>query len=231
MGKKNIESPRQESIYISLGLQPVMVRAELAIDRRRLGDLGGVDAVIYSAMAVEAFPNDFAHMASIFPLDNTGKEVIEIVAAAQILAELEEQRAQPKTKYQVLYYILAKTYFPKDNVIWADCELLMKLRNELVHPKPENIGLGEGAVRESRVRKLVHQLRQRNLIARPQGSEPHDWSFILEDDDHVAVWAVKTAKSIIQFVASKAPDSVLRDSYLRPFIDPGYVGSRLWSKG
>lgn len=101
------------STYISLGLPPLMVRAEVAVERKSHGGLGGVDAVIYSAMAAEAFPNDFAHMASIFPLDENQKNPVpEIVAASQILSELEEQRAQTKTKYQVLYYILAKHLCP-----------------------------------------------------------------------------------------------------------------------
>jgi hypothetical protein len=116
-----------------------MLRAELAVDRKSDGDLGGVEAVIYSAMAAEAFPNDFAHMASIFFLDENHKPVPEIVAASQILSELEEQQAQTKTKYQVLYYILAKAPFPFNEQLWSDFDLLIRLRNEIVHPKPENV--------------------------------------------------------------------------------------------
>jgi hypothetical protein len=204
-----------------------MLRAERAVDRRKSGDLGGVDAVIYSAMAAEAFPNDFAHMASIFSTDERDQSVPEIVAASRILTELEDQKAQTRTKYQVLYYILAKAPFPTDRSLWADFTLLLRLRNELVHPKPENIDDFKRGV-SSRTTKLIGELRARNLTDRPVGAEPHDWSFILEDDERSAVWAEKTAKSVIQFVAEQAPPSILRDSYLANFIASKYLESRLW---
>lgn len=215
--------------YISLGLQPLMLRAERAVDRQRAGDLGGVDAVIYSAMAAEAFPNDFAHMASIFSSADDQQPVPEIVAAAQILSELEEQRAQTKTKYQILYYILAKAPLPTCDSLWGDFDLLIRLRNELVHPKPESIQEGQPrTARSSRPMKLIRSLRSRNLSDRPEGAEPDDWSFILEDNEKAGAWAVRTAKSMIQLVARQAPSSTLRDSYLKQFLDPAFLESRLW---
>ena len=200
-----------------------MLRAEKAVDRRILGDLGGVDATIYSAMASEAFPNDFAHVASILNEDNTP----EITAAAQILSELEEQHAQTKTKYQVLYYLLAKTPLPRDVALWDDFDLLIRLRNELVHPKPETFEFGDLDQRGRWV-KLVKRLDQRGLISRPLNAAPSEWSFFLEDDEKVAAWALKTAKSMIQWVASVAPPCKFRETFLERFIRPDYLDSRLW---
>jgi hypothetical protein len=83
---------------------------------------------------------------------------------------------------------------------------------------------------KSRITKLISALRAKKLTDRPLGAEPADWSFMLEDDDRAARWALRTAKQMIQLLATQTPPSDFRNSYLAPFIKPEYLESRLWGR-
>lgn len=118
---------------------------------------------------------------------------------------------------------------PVGEQLWDDFDLLLRLRNEIVHPKPENVvGLERGLDGPSRSKKLLERLRQKKLIDRPEGADPDHWSFVLEDDDVAAKWSIRVAKSIIQLVARQAPPSDLRKGYLTKFADGKYLESRYW---
>src|SRR5262245_5166758 len=83
------------SVYISLGFPDLMRRAVWAVNRHYQGHYSSTDAILYSAMAAEAFPNDFGHMVNTFV--GADGDVPEIVTAGKIMPQLEEQRVQPKT--------------------------------------------------------------------------------------------------------------------------------------
>lgn len=96
----------------------------------------------------------------------------------------------------------------EDDVI-RNFELLIDVRNELVHPKSERIsrrtknGLGSGNIYGQRA--VVARLEGRKLIRRPEEGE--SWLNLL--DQLFAKWCLTSAAATIEIVLAALPDSPL----------------------
>ena len=102
--------------------------------RRSLEDSREAEvAITLSAAAFEGFLNDLA-----FAL-RTWKQPDYVVAAAEVLAEAEEARLQPVIKYRLAMYALTRRFPQKGEIEVQQLAALMKLRNSLLHIKPEPI--------------------------------------------------------------------------------------------
>ncbi len=90
-------------------------------------------AITLSAAAFEGFLNDLA-----FAL-RTWTQPDYVVAAADVLAEAEEARLQPVIKYRLAMYALSGRFPRKGDLEVQRLASLVKLRNNLLHIKPEPI--------------------------------------------------------------------------------------------
>jgi len=164
--------------------------------------------VLFSALAVEAFLNDLAEF-----LDKPhswGDERVD--ALAEILPELEKERAQIKTKVQLTYFILTGKRIGKGHDPYQSYSLLVDLRNRIVHGRPAVMQfVNRVAQAMPNDQKFVER-----LIAAGAGDESYakgpDWEAIAWNPK-CAIWAHNTAFNMILHIVDAFPTENLRHTF------------------
>ena len=206
------------SYYINTGCQDMIYRAKIAAQMVSGGHRTGVNAIIFSAIAAEAFPNDFVGWCTPIMAFKQKYEK-HIAASVQLLRQAESDRMQVKTKYQMMYYALCGEPIETGNKPYQDFALLIDLRNDLVHHKVDVVETKSNSLlHENRIKKLFSSLIQRKLLIRKEDQMPCDWKIVIDESPAVAHWAVASAQAIISEMIKKLPEGEIRTMYRRSSI-------------
>lgn len=179
-------------------------------------------AVLFAALAIEAFLNELADLAERF-----GKAAITdppaVAAFAAAMAEAEESKASPRLKLQVAGFLLGGSPFDRGGQPYQDFRLLFTIRDFVVHHKPVHVSWSDGAAHVDRP-DLVRELRSRRLLPeRPAGVA----SSLLGDlsEPAVALWAIGTCARVAQDLIARIPKGTLSEFskvvYAKHFVVQG----------
>jgi hypothetical protein len=167
-------------------------------------------AVLFSAATLESFMSQAVFVAETWSHLNPKIEVF-----AQFIGELEgrETGSSLKTKYYMAHWIICGTPFDRGRSPYQDFDLLVDLRNALIHLKPDKLG-------SEKTRKLLARLKSSNLI--PDGLVPNYDPSIPEQRTvwvhyvstaTVAKWACNTAAAMIEGLWRNAPEEEIRQFF------------------
>jgi len=181
--------------------------------KSRVGDVGAPTvAVVFCAMALEAFINECGRLARTIPTAERQK-VVE--AFASVLSELEERKEAVVVKYHLGLLVFAGEAWDEGAKPFQDFKLLLTLRNEIAHMKGDAWDSEVGndkphpERRPDQYPKWVRELRSRKLIPDPKSST--SW---LEQvsTPKVALWACWTACTITAEFYSSVPEGAFKES-------------------
>ena len=160
--------------------------------------------IILSASCIESFLNDAMELLDFLSTMEVEVAVPERTKAfASMLKSLESQNAPTQFKVEIAYFILTGEQVDKGAQPFQDFSLLFRLRNELIHKKPEYYS------RDNRsLHPLVAQLVSRKVIPRPKVSELKHWPYFL-DDPEVARWAYNVAVRVVLWIKNAAPEEAV----------------------
>ncbi len=92
-------------------------------------------SIVFAAITLEAFINDLAaHVASIAAEQDAPAWAVTL---RQILQEAEQSRTSVQSKYLLTRFVLTGNSFDKSDSAYQEFDRLMRLRNEIVHAKPQ----------------------------------------------------------------------------------------------
>lgn len=197
-----------KSLFINAGTHYMIRRAKHSAELAEAGNHTGVDAVIFSAIAAEAFPNDLLVFASLYTKNELSADK-RVVAAVQMLKQAESDRVQVKLKYQLLHYALTGEPINTGSNPYQDFSFLVDLRNSLVHHKVDIADLSERAF-EKHVEKIHGALAVRKLLVRSQDHMPQDWKTLIDESPLAARWAIQTTQNIIRKIIDVIPEKQLK---------------------
>jgi len=200
-----------QSIFINTGAQDMIRRAKRVAEMTEAGYHIGADAIIFSAIAVEAFPSDFVGWAS-FIFDREPGYDKRVIAAVRLLKQAESDKLQIKLKYQLLHYALVGEGTDTGANPYQDFSFLIDLRNALVHHKVDIVDLTTRSF-EQQIAKIHQGLIQRKLVVRPTEHMPDDWKMVLDESPLAARWAVTTTQRMIKHTVDSIPDQKVREWY------------------
>ena len=121
--------------------------------------------IILSAVAVEAFFHELCWLLDGNVLRARGDATLETLK--DTLQELESSRSPIRTKYLLTHFLLSGKSVSKGTPPYQDFDLLLRLRDALVHPKVATFDMA--SPEKSEGFKLVRALASRSLI--PTNSE------------------------------------------------------------
>lgn len=205
-----------KSLFINTGAKDMIQRAERSAELAETGSHTGVDAIIFSAIAAEAFPNDLFVFASLFRENELAVDE-RVVAAVQILKQAESDKVQIKLKYQLLHYALTGKPIDTGSNPYQDFSFLIDLRNSLVHHKVDIVDLS-GRAFERHIEKIHGALAVRRLLVRSQKDMPHDWKVAIDESPLAARWAIQTTQNIIRNIIDVIPEKRLKQLFERSSI-------------
>jgi hypothetical protein len=181
-------------------------------------------AIVLAAASTEAFINEFAEFIDMWGKNDPSlREMLSpaVRACADALIEIEAARGTLTLKYLVASLVLCGKTFDKGSNPYQDFATLIKLRNDLMHLKPQDVFVHAPDANEMEVPKYIEALSQRGLAYTPATRVGVSWFDRLHTVD-MAKWACATAHAIILAVLAMTPDDPV------PARDPLFMLKRMF---
>lgn len=155
-------------------------------------------AIVMAAASTEAFINEFAEWApwmhSFLGLEDTPGAINDCAA---VLEDLEEARAPVGTKYLFASRVLSGKAFNRGSAPYQDFQLLIGLRNAIMHIKPAFGGNSHQG------KRLVESLGNRGIALASEGYMPSWFDQLMTPA--VATWAHAAALDMIHAFLDLVP--------------------------
>jgi len=151
---------------------------------------GPMISVVFSVMWLEGYANYLFETVAWYVETEVPKMPLRVRALADIGAELERHRAQLPEKIQLLSMTLRGRTFPRGSNPYQDFDLLLAIRNRVVHQRPSWHEAGKGLVAMDEPRKIRQGLIDRGLFDRKLVTMPYT---IVLSKPEFGKWAYHTA--------------------------------------
>jgi len=182
----------------------ILNRAKKTYERSLKDDDESFVSIMLSAMALECYINDFTHSASQELFQINIKPLRDL---SYVLNVLESSRSTLISKIESIHFLLTGSEIDKGSMHIQDLVMLIRLRNELVHRKPESHGdWGVKDKSEFEPHKFVKYFSDRGIIDRPPSNAPPVWSQFI-NQPIVAKWAYNTVVHNIKDIIRILPPS------------------------
>lgn len=166
-------------------------------------------AILFSAVAAEAFINELADAAR---LDGLLPDQIYVSASVlrdlgNVIGQVERERGSALLKYDLAKRILNGSTFDHGTPPFQEFADLIALRNVLAHPRSLDKFTENGHIEP--IPKIIRNLQQRGLTRTKgkNGDMPGGASWLYEiESSGVAVWAYGAAHNIIKAILVLLPD-------------------------
>jgi len=182
-------------------------------------------AILFSAIATEAFINDLAEAAAreadhAHDMQLPAAPVLADLAA--VLNSVEDDRGGVQLKYHMARMACTGHAFDRGIAPFQDFDRLIRLRNLLVHPRHQDRTTSLGYIEPAS--DIIRDLQQRGLTQtrpRGQGDPPGGMSWLSQVYcDRTATWAHEAARDIIAELIRVLPydDRLFYISFLRQWL-------------
>ena len=180
----------------------LLISARAAYERANGVHAESETSILLSAIAVEAYLNEIPDYLQM--LGGT-----RLAALGNLLEAAESENASLKLKLHTLHYGLAGTAPDWGSRPFQDLNLLVAIRNRIVHTKPVRVTFEAGPDGQD---KLVNQLITRKVIPKPSDLAVDNWpQFVLTKP--VAAWAYNTALTSLKAIGKIAQEPVLKQLF------------------
>jgi hypothetical protein len=173
---------------------------EIQDDPWRGGKRSALVSVVFSVIALEAFVNEMTELAQNF----ASPQPAEVTVFAQMMGEAD--RASLEFRLLLAHWILTGRMMDKGSPPYQDFALLISLRNDLVHARPNDLFTHGISTNEEVHKRLVSKFKSKNILAfEPSGSWTH-----LVQTRAVAEWSARTVAAVVAEVCSGTSQSDLQ---------------------
>lgn len=185
--------------------------ARKGVNRSKREHDQAVVAILFSAAAVEGFLNDVMEFSGFIEDDDRLK------ALHDLLVEAEDQKAQVAFKFQLTNLVLKGTRLNRGDRVSQELELLFKLRNSLIHMRPDR---GEATLFTQKRKRhpAADQLVSRGVITAMQAEHARSWVELVSCHA-VAKWAYDAATHIAVTIFDLIESDRLKDILVRAWTD------------
>ena len=154
--------------------------------------------ILLSALSIEAFFNEIPVLVRV---DNRPTYF-------DFLAEAEDERTSLLFKIRIFYFSLFAKQIDKGSQPYQDIQLLVDLRNLLVHSKPDIILVPDENEEPLQKPSIVRAFVSRGIIPNPKNPTKAWQQYLLVKK--VAQWSTQTASATMKWVPSLLPKDSLR---------------------
>jgi hypothetical protein len=169
------------------------------------GQLLALVSTTFSAAAVEAFLNEATKMASDYSDMQSDPQAVRLFA--ECMTEAEENHTPLASKFALANWILLGMRLDKGAQPYQDLDLLVRLRNRVMHFKG-NKRFEQHITADEFHSELIQSFGNKNLLA--EDMEPGSWLHAIETKA-VAEWSCRTAAKVVVDFVSKTPQGMWRN--------------------
>ena len=177
-----------------------------------------VVAVVFSALAVEAFLNDVVHLTEevtdSVDWGSTPDVGEKFKVFGYIMKELEDRNSSIAIKMQMAHLFFTGTHLDSGSQPYQNYKILTNLRNALVHSKPVKHGVSLDDSNQYEPQKIVKQLVDQKVIPKPSPQEPPALMPYIRKPE-VARWAYGVAVEMRTFLVQLIPEGEIKNLLLQ----------------
>src|SRR5947209_15630431 len=191
--------------------EAAMLRIPASAGDREPRQQDALTSVVLAAASLEGFINEALEVAE-FPEGDEPSATKMIAAWIGVMVELEAARASLQSKYLMTKWIFSSEPFNKGGQPYQDFDLLLDLRNSIMHLKAvDRFRQIDGVSERVKPLSIIERLRSRNILGESIAVPP--LTFIdLICTRAVARWACTSAISMVTTIIEVAPPSALKSS-------------------
>ncbi|PNH82467.1 hypothetical protein [Vibrio diazotrophicus] len=161
-------------------------------------------SIMLSAMTLECYINEFTHRVERHQKHDNSNVLSRL---GFLLSEYERNKNSLASKIELIHYVLNDEKVDKGSSLHQNITMLIKLRNALVHRKPESTSdFGMDPEKVYSLHPFVKFFVERKLIEKPSEKIPPIWSSYV-NSPKVALWAYNTVVSQIEQIGTSLPES------------------------
>ena len=168
-------------------------------------------AIVFSAVALEAFINEVAVLADQPLLFDTPEEPDSVVTFAERGRKFIEEKIPIRSKFMIAREVFAGQPYNKDAQPYKDFHLLIDLRNALVHLRPIDVfefSSEKGMLVEPP--EIIEELQSRGFLARPEVVGGGPWVLWI-NTPAAARWACNVTTKMVQSIMEVVPESQFKN--------------------
>jgi hypothetical protein len=179
------------------------------IARGAYQDSKALVAIVFSVVALEAFVNEMAEMASA-AMPKSETEPQKIVAFAEILKYVEDSRGSLEMKYNLAKWVCTDQFYEKDAKPYQDFADLIATRNALIHYKVlDKITFAEDGSASMAEPKILKRLESKGILEDTPAGLNVAW--IQRVGTRAAArWACETAAAMVQSIIASLPEGLFK---------------------
>jgi hypothetical protein len=110
------------------------IQAKHVPDRQH-GERDAIIAIVFSALALEAFINEVGDFAAYPNRENAEQDPQSVSIIGSMLGEIEESRGSMQQKFLMAKWIFSQQEYDRANQPYLDFAILVQVRNALAHVK------------------------------------------------------------------------------------------------
>ena len=175
---------------------------QIKVHPRTGGQRPALVSVIFSVIALESFVNEMTEHAQ-----NMGSsQPADVEVFAQMMGDAEEDHASLDFRLRLAHWILTGRTMDKGSQPYQDFALLLGLRNDLVHTRPNKLFTWGKTTNEEVHARLLKRFRDKNILAEEYSAS---WTHLVETRA-VAEWSARTVAKMVNEVCSGTSPSDLQ---------------------
>jgi hypothetical protein len=161
-------------------------------------------SVVFSVIALESFMNEMTDYAQDMTDYQPFVEGPEAVLFAQVMGDAEESHARLESKFTLAKWILSGRNVDRGGQTYQDFALLTRLRNDLVHTKPNKPFIHGVTTNEEAHGALLKRFKDKHILA--NDNVTGSWTYLVQTKA-VAEWSCRTAAHVVNDLCSAVPQN------------------------
>lgn len=193
--------------------------AASAYNRSHSTSSEALTTILFSFIGLESFINTLTEVTSGSLL--ISKTPSRVITLGKILTELENSNQSLASKYQITRFVLTGELYDKGALPYQDFNCLIKIRNALIHSKPDRFTMPANDEKPSKEYPgFIRHLTSREIIPEPEKLPLSSWESLITVPE-VAYWSYKTASEMIISIIEIFPECSIKQilNMLSPSIE------------
>jgi hypothetical protein len=171
----------------------------IKVHPRQGGQRSALISIVFSVIALESFVNEMTEQAQ----NMSPKQPAEVSTFAQMMGDADDDHASIDFRVRLAHWIMTGKMMDRGSQPYQDFALLIWLRNDLVHTRPNKLFAYGKTTMEEVHGRLLNRFRDKNILADEYSAS---WTHLVRTKA-VAEWSPRTVAAVVNETCSGTSQS------------------------
>jgi hypothetical protein len=189
---------RMLELGLLFGIAIDAIRA-IKVPPRTGGQRSALVSIVFSVIALESFINEMTEHAQ----NMSPAQPVEVGVFAQMMGDADDDHSSLDFRVRLAHWIMTGRMMDRGNQPYQDFALLIWLRNDLVHTRPNKLFAYGTTTNEEVHGRLLKRFRDKNILAEDYSAS---WTHLVQTRA-VAEWSARTVAAVVKEICSETSQS------------------------